>query len=95
MKPVQRLNKDSLSILEQYDQDADKAIFLMEIKLKDLERQSKDSQTPKKLLQSVTFPLQSVTSGEQPLLQNVTFDPAYWKKLEQTVDSCIEKAKRY
>jgi hypothetical protein len=88
MKPVQRLNKDSLAILEEYDKDADRAIFLMQIKLKDLQRQVK--------------PLHFVTGSDTQALHNVTnlttpsqFDDKYWKKLSETVDSCIERAKRY
>lgn len=92
MKPVQRLNKDSLAILEQYDNDADKAIFLMQIKLKDSERQ-------RNMLQNVTKPvekpLQSVTFGQEIAVSGVSHDAAFWKKLSETVDSCIERAKRY
>lgn len=102
MKPVQRLNKDSLAILEQYDTDADKAIFLMQIKLKDSERQRNMLQNVtkpvEKPLQNVTTALQNVTApmfGQEIAVSNVSHDAAFWKKLSETVDSCIERAKRY
>jgi hypothetical protein len=88
MKPVQRLNKESLRILEQYDSDADKAIFLMEIKLKDHERQSS-------ALQYVTKPAQKPKFGDYLNDAPTDMPDSFWKKLEQTVDSCIERAKRY
>lgn len=49
--------------------------------------------------QNVTQPTQFATGNTlptQPVTPQVTqFDTTYWKKLSDTVDSCIERAKRY
>jgi hypothetical protein len=95
MKPVLRLKPESQVILSEYHNDGNTAIYTMQIKLKDAERTVK-------LLQSVTKPvekmLQPATFGEKVPVDNGTLafhTDAYWKKLSETVDSCIERAKRY
>lgn len=92
MKPVQRLNKDSLGILEKYAPNVNHAIFTMEIKLQEQGRAIH-------MLQSVTKPvekvLQPATFGEKPESAMAFHTDSYWKKLSETVDSCIERAKRY
>lgn len=105
MKPVQRLNRFTIVVLEQYDSDADTAIHIMETTIKGLRNQLETCQSVTKVLQeaqksvtmthpSVTKPLQPAEFGKETVTEPL-HDQAYWKKLSETVDSCIERAKRY
>lgn len=81
MKDVIRLKPPSKVILQQYDFDANMAIIRMDTLIKQL--------------QTVTKPLQTVTFGTPDVTNQAVHDAVYWKKLSETVDSCIERAKRY
>jgi len=92
MKPVQRLNKESRTILEAWHPDTDTAIRLMSVHLFRVESQLKTSESVTKALQSsqpsVTKPLQENSFGN-PV--PTTHDDAYWKKLESKVEDIIKK----
>jgi len=98
MKPVQRLNRLTIEVLEKYHSDADTAINVMETTIKGLQHQLETCQSVTKVLQDaqkdVTKPLQQ-TWAIDGIQGSLNFDSSYWKKLSETVDSCIEKAKRY
>lgn len=89
-----RLDDDAMSILKDFQGRSttlSDAIRNMKLRIKAME-----------MTQSVSKPVPATVfssgTSTQPVLAPplpTTFDPAYWKKLEQTVDSCIERAKRY
>lgn len=92
MKDVIRLKPSSKVILEQYDFDANMAIIRMDTLLKQLQNVTKPAE---KALQPVTFSSKQPTWAIDGIQGSLNFDASYWKKIAETVDSCIERAKRY
>lgn len=79
MKPVQRLNRRSISILESYHQDTDSAIETMHSKLCD-----QGAELEKLRLVARSF-------GSQAPLTAANFDDTYWKRVKGEVRNIIEE----
>jgi hypothetical protein len=89
-----RLDDDAVTILKDFQGRSttlSDAIRNMKLRIKAME-----------MTQSVSKPVPATVfssgTATQPVLMPTVppvFDAVYWKKLSETVDSCIERAKRY
>jgi len=89
MKDVFRLKREAKAALEQYSQDPNQSIIMLQNRVKMLQNAAKMSENPSK---SGEMPLQIASFGDLP--EQLSSD-SYWNKLKTVVDKCIEDAKRY
>jgi hypothetical protein len=89
MKDVFRLKREAKAALEQYSQDPNQSIIMLQNRVKMLQNANETyANAPK----SGEKPLQTASFGDLP--EQLSSD-SYWNKLKTVVDKCIEDAKRY
>ena len=97
MKPVIRLKPPSKVILEEYSNDPNEAIILLQNRVKVLQ---KASETTKNLSKSGQKPSENAPIGDSPgrfsldsIPSTLPRDHPYWKTLKEVVDEALVKAR--